>query len=465
MMSNSPDVLIIGGGVAGLAAAVELTSRGHSILLVEQKQRLGGRTYSFIHPETGDEVDNGQHLLMGCYHSTLKYLEKIDALDTVKIQKALSITFRREKFPPLELKASSLPAPLNILAGMFRLKSLSFVNRLKLLRVGIDVLLKNPDTNEHLQSISVAQWFDELGQPAESRKYLWDILAIGALNDSTEKVSAALFAKVLKTAFFGSRKNASMVIPKRGLSAVLVDKAIEFIEKRDGSVALNSGVRKIEIQKLNFSAEALAKAEIGNVELDSGEVIKPKMVISAVPYFDIPKIFSPEQISLIPELHSLNQFISSPILTIHLWFNTHFMKEEFTALLDSPFHWIFNKSKMYEKDEEGLMYLALVISDADAFLDYTKEQMVELAQRELARFFLNAAEAKIVHSLMIKEKRATFSPQIGIQHIRPLPTTSINNFFLAGDWTDTKLPATIEGAVQSGFECARLVNELLTNSK
>ena len=451
MTTHSPDVLIIGGGVAGLAAAVELTTRGYSILLVEQKQRLGGRTYSFIHPETGDEVDNGQHLMMGCYHFTMKYLKTISALNTVNIQKTLSITFRKEKFPPLELKASSLPAPLNILIGLFRLKSLSFGNRLKLLRVGIDLLLKNPDSNEHLQSISVAQWFDELGQPEESRKYLWDVLAIGALNDSTEKISAALFAKVLKTAFFGSQENASMVIPKKGLSGVLVEKAAEYIEKHGGKILLNASVKKI----------GTGKFAIENVELESGEILKPKVVISAVPYFDLPKIFSSEQMQRIPQLQGVDQFISSPILSIHLWFDAHFMKEELTALLDSPLHWIFNKSKMYEKEEQGLMYLAVVISDADAFLNHSKEQMVELARQELVRFYPKAAVAKIIHSLVIKEKRATFSPRVGIHQIRPSNTTSIKNFFLAGDWTDTKLPATIEGAVQSGYACADLAGVLL----
>ena len=225
MSSSSPDVLIIGGGLAGLSAAVELTSRGHSILLLEQKQHFGGRTYSFIHPETGDEVDNGQHLMMGCYHSTLKYLETIGRISLVEVQSNLSIVFRESNKSPSLFQTVPLPAPLNVLVGLLRLQSLSFSHRLAMLRVGIELVLRNPEKNKHLQSITVAEWLEELKQPEENRKYLWDIIAIGALNDSTDRISAALFVKVLKSAFFGSRFNSSMVIPKKGLSTVLIDGA------------------------------------------------------------------------------------------------------------------------------------------------------------------------------------------------------------------------------------------------
>ena len=210
MTNNSPDVVIIGGGVAGLAAAVDCSSHGLSVLLVEQKPRLGGRTYSFIHQETGDEVDNGQHLMMGCYHSTLKFLKLIDRLDRVEIQKNLSITFRRSSQSPSTLAAVGLPAPLNVLVGLLRLNTISFSERLSLFRVGLDLILKNPDTDQHLQSITVAQWLDEMKQPSANKKYLWDIIAIGALNDVTDKISASLFVKVLKSVFFGKKMNSSI---------------------------------------------------------------------------------------------------------------------------------------------------------------------------------------------------------------------------------------------------------------
>lgn len=447
-----PDVLIIGGGVAGLSAAVDCSRRGLSVMLVEQKQRLGGRTYSFHHPETGDEVDNGQHLMMGCYHSTLKFLKIINCLDLVEIQHNLSIVFRHADKPPTTLQTASLPAPLNVLAGLLRLKSLSFFQRVSLLKVGIEMLMKNPDTNNHLQSISVSQWLDEMNQSEENKQYLWDIIAIGALNDSTERISAALFVKVLRSAFLGSRKNASMIIPKKGLSTVLVDGAVKFLRQRNGKIVLNSTIEKYEIQD----------SRITNVLLSNMETLHPRAVISAVPYFDIPKLFGDTELI---GLTGLDNFISSPIVTIHLWFDAHFVNEQFAALLDSPIHWVFNKSKIYGKENQGLMYLALVVSGAHDLVEKEKGELLELAHAELKRFYPAASIAKIIHSLIIKEKRATFSPKVGIEQFRPSHATSIKNLFLAGDWTDTKLPATIEGGVQSGFECARLAERELRLKK
>ena len=452
MPSSSPDVLIIGGGLAGLSAAVELTSRGHSILLLEQKQHLGGRTYSFVHPETGDEVDNGQHLMMGCYHSTLNYLETIGRSSLVEIQSNLSIVFRDPKKRPSLFQTVSLPAPFNVLVGLLRLENISFAHRLALLRVGMELILKNPDTNKHLQSITVAEWLDELKQPEENKKYLWDIIAIGALNDSTDRISAALFVKVLKSAFFGSRLNSSMVIPKKGLSTVLVDGAVEYIQQRGGIILTNTSVKRIPD----------ITTQITSVELESGDVITPKAVISAVPYFDIPRLFeNPGTIGLT----GMDQFISSPIVTIHVWFDAHFMQEQFVALINSPIHWVFNKSKIYGREDEGLMYLAMVVSGAHNLVEKEKDELVTMAHHELKRFYPSASIAKVIHSLVIKEKRATFSSEVGLEQFRPQHKTPVQNLFLAGDWTDTKLPATIEGAVQSGYECAETADKFIKSKR
>ncbi len=239
-----------------------------------------------------------------------------------------------------------------------------------------------------------------------------------------------------------------MIIPKKGLSEVLIDGAVDFIQKRNGKILLNTSTDGCEIHD----------SQITNVRLSNGETIQPRAVISAVPYFDIPKVFgNPETIGV----RGLEKFISSPIVTIHLWFDAHFMNEQFAALLDTPIHWVFNKSKIYGKENKGLMYLALIVSGAHDLVEKEKDELVNLAQKELIRFFPTAPMAKVIHSLIIKEKRATFSPMVGVEQYRPSNETSIKNLFLAGDWTNTKLPATIEGAVQSGFACGELVNKYL----
>lgn len=438
---SSPDVLVIGGGLAGLSAAVELTSRGLSVLLVEQKQHLGGRTYSFTHPETGDEVDNGQHLMMGCYHSTLKYLSMIGSIGEVELQDDLSIMFRRQDHPSVTLRSAKFPAPFHILSGLMRLNHLRLAHRMALLRVGVELLIRNPDTDTHLQSITVEQWLNELKQPEENKQYLWNIIAIGALNDSPSVISAALFVTVLQRAFFGSRRNSSMVIPKRGLSPVLIDGAEEYIRNHGGKIILNTSVRNVQIDG----------NKIRTVMLENGTVVTPKSVLSAVPYFDIPKLFADPDAA---GIHHLDAFVSSPIVTLHLWYDAHFVPETFSALIGSQIHWVFNKSKIYGRKEEGLMNLALVISGAHDLIGREKDSLVAMAHSELQRFYPAASLATVVHSLVIKEKRATFSPTVAVGSRRPSATTRVENLFLAGDWTDTRLPATIEGAIHSGFVAA-----------
>ena len=199
---------------------------------------------------------------------------------------------------------------------------------------------------------------------------------------------------------------------------------------------------------------------VASIVLSSGENVSPRAVVSAVPYFDLPRVFGEGAYRAVPELSFADRFISSPIVTIHLWFDKSFMEEEFVALLDSPIHWVFNKSKLLTKRNGGGEYLSLVISGAAGFIDREKEEIITLAVSELRRFYPASAQAALVHSLVLKEKRATFSPRVGMQGIRPGNTTSLKNLFLAGDWTDTKLPATIEGAAQSGYRCSESGAEL-----
>jgi len=450
---RNPDVLVIGGGVSGLTTAVSLASGGLSVLLVEQKQHCGGRTYSFVDKDTGDEVDNGQHLMMGCYHATLKFLAAIGASSRVTVQKKLSVTFREAGGRVFHLQSGPFPAPVNILIGLLRLKSLTLFQRLSLLRVGAALFFAKPDTDEDLHSITVEQWLDRLHQPKETKDYLWNIIAIGTLNDSTSVVSAALFVKVLQSAFMGKKGDSSMVIPRAGLSSVLVDGAVEYLQSRDCEVRTGTSVDRVVV----------AEQTVVRVALSSGDIVSPRAVVSAVPYFDLSSLFGEGADRSFPEHFRTDQFVSSPIVTIHLWFDKKFMEEEFAALLDSPIHWVFNKSALLEK-QSGSAYLSLVISGAAGFIDKEKEEIVALGVSELLRFYPSSVHAALVHSLVIKEKRATFSPRVGTEAHRPANATSVRNFFLAGDWTDTKLPATIEGAAQSGYRCSELVTEYLRST-
>lgn len=439
------DALIIGGGLAGLSAAVELSSRGASVLLLEQRPHLGGRTYSFRDKKTADSVDNGQHLLMGCYHETRRYLDVIGSSHLAELQPNLRIDFIHAKKGNAALQCLPLPAPLHVLSGLLRLGTLTPVNRLRLLRLGVELLASSTTKEAELGPLTVDEWLKRCGQPEENRKYLWDIIAVGSLNDETSKVSALLFYRVLKTAFLGDRLNASLLVPRVGLSELLVHPAEKYLKQK--GVVIRKGV---EVEKIEGGSDGVTAV------VCNGKRERARSYISAIPYYGFCSLVGSSSSlmrSLAPRLSRLSEFQSSPIITLHLWFDRQVMDRPFVAVLDSTIQWIFNKSALLgirRKDQ----YLSLVISAASKIVGLSKERLVRLALKELSNLLPAAREARLIHSLVIKEKRATFSPVPEVLPLRPGTESGIPNFFLAGDWTDTGFPATIEGAVMSGTRAA-----------
>jgi squalene-associated FAD-dependent desaturase len=451
------DVIIMGGGVSGLSAAVELSARGAKVLLLEQKPRLGGRTYSYVDRTTGDVVDNGQHLLMGCYHQTRLYLDLIGSSHLATLQKNLHIEFVHPRYGHAALSCPPLPAPIHILGGLLRLRTLPFADRLQLLRVGWSLVA---GINEHeLAPLTVDEWLRALGQSSLNRNYLWDIIAIGTLNDRPGTVSALLFYRVLRAAFLHKRENASLLIPRAGLSELLVEPAVRFIQDHGGHVRTGAGVERVE-----FGTRRVNSVLAGNKRWKAGSYI------SAIPWYALGPLLPAAGISsLRPSGLSqvlLSEFQPSPIMTINVWFDREVMEEEFVAVLDCHVQWVFNRSAMVSmrsggKDDahgrKGRQYLACVISGAQEYLRWNKEKLVAVVTEELRTLFPRARAANVVHAVVLKEKRATFSPRPAVERHRPGPHTEYRNLFLAGDWTDTGYPATIEGAVLSGKKAAECV--------
>jgi len=337
------DAIIIGGGLAGLSAAVDLASKGRHILLLEQKPHLGGRTYSFVDKRTGDPVDNGQHLMMGCYHATLRYLRMIGSDHLAALQPNLHIEFLHPQNGFASLRCPPLPAPLHVLVGLLRLKTIPFSHRLWLLRIGTELLASSKQKEQELERLTVDQWLSSLKQTPENRKYLWDILAVGTLNDDPSTVSALLFYRVLKAAFLGARLNSSLLVPKVGLSHLLVDPAEKFIESRGGEILKSSGVDALEIRDRRVDALRMG-----------GRRLRATSYISAVPYHALSGLLPGVKKGDLPIVDRLERFQSSPIITLHLWLDRRVIEHEFVATLDSTIQWIFNKSRMYgQQDGDG----------------------------------------------------------------------------------------------------------------
>ncbi len=438
-------VLIIGGGLAGLAAAVELAEQGKRVLLLERRSFLGGRAYSFTDQTTGDTIDNGQHLLMGCYHHTLDFLAKIGALSKLKIQAYPRVDFLSEGGALASFRCPPVPAPLHLLAGLARLQTIGWRDRLGALRVGWALRRLNGD-RERLAELTVRDWLNELGQSQQIQRRFWDLVALATLNELPERASADMFARVLEQAFMQARRDSTMIIPRVSLSELYTANARRFIEERGGLVRLNAEVAQIRFER---------HRAVG-VVLRSGEQLPAEAIISAVPYFALKKLIAPEVVAACESLQSLDRLQSSPIVSINLWYEEPITELEFVGLLDSPIDWVFNKNAILGLPHRQ-QHLALVTSGAYELAGLPKERLVELAVSELKRFFPSARKLQPIHYFVVKERDATLSHTVGVTRLRPAQRTSLSNFFLAGDWTATGLPATIEGAVWSGQECARAI--------
>ncbi len=443
-------LVIIGGGLSGLAAGVDLAEQGIRVIVLEKRSFLGGRAYSFTDKVTGDVIDNGQHLMMGCYHHTLSFFEKIGSLGKLKFQSDPQVDFlqvdgtggvRRASF-----KCPPLPAPLHLLAGLARLNTIGWPERISALRVGLGLRRLN-GSRAKLADITVREWLNELRQPELIQRRFWDIVALATLNEAPEIASADMFARVLDQAFLHTKRDSTILISKVGLSDLYTDHARDFIESRGGQVRLNAEVEKIEFDR------ACARG----VLLRGGEYIEADTIICAVPYFSLRRIMTTDVIAGTD--YTLGQFKSSPIVSINLWYDEPVTDLEFVCLLDSQIEWVFNKDLITGHKERSRQHLALVKSGARDFALRPKEELIAIAVSEMNRFFPAARRQQPIHAFVVREHDATISHTVGTARLRPSQHTRFSNFFLAGDWTDTGLPATIEGAVWSGQECARLIGE------
>ena len=426
--------IILGGGVAGIAAAMELADAGCKPILIESRPYLGGRVRSFVHRETNEEIDNGRHLLMGCYHTTLNLLDRLGTGHHISLQPALRVEFRDSDGSLDILSAPSwLPSPLNVLVGMMGLRRLSLRERLGLIRVGLQAKREMPDKAE-----TVTEYLLRLGQSSRVQERLWNPLVIATLNTKPEEASARLFVEVLRLAFLSSGDDSKLAFSHVGLSQ-LFSPAREYIASRGGDVLLGC-----------FASHVSRNGEEWHVELRDGRTFDTPTLLTALPWGEFSTLFNKNIQGIFPPRHN-------PIISLYLWFDSVGGElPDFSAMLGTSVEWMFNRRKIVgDREGESPALIECVISAADDICRMENSRIIAVVEEELRRAYPSLRSTPLLTAQVIKEKRATFAATPSVETIRPRPGYYSDGLFIAGDWTATGLPGTIEGAVRSGVAAAR----------
>ncbi len=435
------DALIIGGGFAGLAAGVALAEAGKRVCLLEQKPHLGGRARSFRDPTTGSVVDNGQHLFMGCYHDTTHFLKTIGTLERLHFQPSLAVPFLDRGGRLSRLDCPNWPSPWHLFWGVLRSGSFSVREKLQILRLGKGLRKPRPNSIPS-PAEDVTSWLTRRGQSESLQRNFWDLLCIAAMNEVPRIASAQLFERVLRLALFSSAADSRLGMARVGLSECYTTAAAAYIEARGGSVQCQRGIKQLLI----------SQGACQGVDLGGGETMVGIPVISAIPWQQLAVVMPGELLRTEPFFAAALALRPAPIISINLWFDAPITGLEFAGLRGTTIQWLFEKSRILDAHDH---YVSIVLSGAHEHIGRSKEELLAIALQDLREVLPAVRRAKLVHSLVIKERFATFSPSPQAEPLRPTARTPVRGLFLAGDWTATGLPATIEGAVQSGYTAAR----------
>jgi squalene-associated FAD-dependent desaturase len=422
-------VAVIGGGLAGLASAVALGSAGFEVDIYEARNFLGGRATSWpAGGDGGEMIDNCQHVLLRCCVNLLDLYRRLGVEKKIRFHREFH--FIEPGGRTSVLKRGILPAPAHFLESFLKLKFLSMADKSAIGRA-VNAIPRERRTRTDLDRITMLDWLREKRQTEAAIERYWRQVLVSAVNEELDRMAAAHGFQVFWLGMIARADSYEMGIPDVPLRELYDEHSLT----RAGAVRIQQRSPVTAIETGDERVNAIC-AGTNRLEAD--------FYVSALPFERLQP--------LLPNLEiDWGAFEHSPITGIHLWFDRPITNLPHATLLDRTIQWMFNKS-------EG-RYVQTVVSASRSLLETPRNEIIDLAVRELAEFFPVVKEARLEKAQVIKEVRATFSAKPGLERLRPLSQTSWKNFFLAGDWTRSGWPATMEGAVRSGYIAADAVAE------
>ena len=399
-----PDVVVIGAGVAGLRAAVHLAARGARVTVLESKAVLGGRATAFNDPQTGERVDNGQHVMLGCYHETFAFLRQIGTEDRVRVQPSLEVDFVDRAGARSRLSLPGLPPPMNFAAGLLDWTALGWRDRLAALQLAGPIRLAQQEQRAKSRERAptriaaspgetVEEWLINNGQTARLREMLWEPLALAALNQSVRVAAAPPFAAVLAQMFGGGPTDASLALPTWPLDQVYAEPARRFIEERGGEVRIGCTAR------IHLEDGRVSHVEARGQRLETGAVV------AAVPWYALVDLFAGDVAPIEAIRQAAASTTPSPIASVNLWLNRRVLRTPFLGLPGRSMQWVFDKEQMFETETS---HITLVSSGADDVMALQNDALIALALGELCDAVPEARAAKVVRASAVRERRATY---------------------------------------------------------
>ena len=466
-------VVIVGGGLAGLAAAVRLAERHVKVTLLETRQRTGGRATGFTDPDTGEELDNCQHVLLRACTNLIDFYQRLDVDDAIQWHETLRFaTLDEEGEPRVDtLTGDDLPAPFHLAASLMKMRMFSMKEKWAIVRGMVSVMQVSRDGRRLIADESFERWLRDHRQPERVVRLFWSPVVVSGCNETIDRVAANYAVQVLQEGLLHNEEAFQVGLSDVPL-AELYEPATEVIERVGGEVRLGAGVAAIESSGGRVTGVRLRS---GGAESSGGDgdLITGDAYILACPPDRLDPMLSDDLRRADPRLAHLNDLDTTPIIGVHLFVrhrdNSPVMHEPHLVLPEGQaLQWLFNKGRTScdggggnGGGEQECQHLHGVISAAHEHIKDTEQSLLERAMADVRRYVPGGSDAELVRGRVIKERKATFSARPGVDRLRPPTQGKVENLLLAGDWTATGWPATMEGAVRSGYRAAQAALDTL----